>query len=68
MAKGGRTDNGIFRHTERVSEMSGRGLRGAGVDNVQVDGVPKQERSCGAGEIYRCYDDKWILMGGSRME
>ena len=47
--------------------MSGRGWRGEGVDDVQVDKVPRQERRWGAGETEEYYDEKGLLMGGSRI-
>ena len=34
----------IFRHAARGEETSGRGWQGAGLDNIQVDGVPRWER------------------------
>ena len=51
--KGGdkRTRNGgRGRHEARGAETSGRGWRGAGVNEVQVDEVTLWERRWGAGE------------------
>ena len=67
MAKGGSTDAvncDICRHTERGAEMSGGVWRVAGVGNVQVDGVPLQERRWVAGATERFYDYDRLIMGG----
>ena len=50
--RGGQADaecGGISRHAARGAEMSGGGWRVAGVGNVQVDRVPRQERKWGVG-------------------
>ena len=47
-------------------ETSSRGWRGSGVDNVQVDGVPRRERKWVSGDTEGCYDKNWLLMGGGR--
>ena len=48
MAKGGggvvTGHGGRCKHTERGAEMSGRGWRVEGVDDVQVDIISRQER------------------------
>ena len=46
-------DNGRCRNVARGAETSGRGRRGAGVDDVQVDGVSRQERRWGVGSRRR---------------
>ena len=51
-AKRGRTDagnGGKHRHAAQGAETSGGGWRVAGVGEVQVDDVPRQERRWGAG-------------------
>ena len=40
----------------------------AGVGDIQVDGVSRQERRWGEGATERCYDDKQILVGGGKEE
>ena len=50
--KGGRKDSGNGgrrKHAARAAELSGGGWQVEGVDNVQVDGVLRQERRWGAG-------------------
>ena len=47
--------------------LSGRGWRGVGVGDVQVDAVPGQERRWGEGVNYRCGDENrylWEAVGG----
>ena len=56
------------RHAAQGAETNGRGWWGLGVDDVQVDCVPLQERMWGAGETERCYDNKRLLIGSGRME
>ena len=56
-------NNGRFRNAAPGAETSGRGWMGAGLDAVQVDGVPLRERRWGTGETERCYDNKRLLMG-----
>ena len=51
-------DDGRCTHAARDAEMNNRGWRGAGVEDVQVDGVLSWERKWRAGETERCYDNK----------
>ena len=44
------SNNGRFRHAARDTETRGRGWQGVGLENVQVDFVPRQERRCVAVE------------------
>ena len=50
------------------AETSGRGWRGTGVDDVQVDGILLQEKRWGEGETRGGNDENRILMGGGRSE
>ena len=52
----------------RGTETSCKRWRGANVEDVQVGGVPRQERRWGAGETQRCYNEKRLLVGGGSME
>ena len=38
------------------------------MENVWVDGIPRQERRWGESGMERCCDDRRQLMGGNRME
>ena len=44
------SNNNRCRHAAWGTETSGRGWRESGVDNFQVDSVPRWERRWGAGE------------------
>ena len=50
------SNNSRCRHSAQGADTNGRGWRGAGVDNVQVDGVPHQKRKLVIGETDSCYD------------
>ena len=61
-----RTDAGNSkrrRHAAWGAETSSGGWRVTGVGNVQVDGVPRQERRWGVRVLERCYGDERLLMG-----
>ena len=51
-------NDGRCRHAARGSEMRGRVWRGAGVEDVHLDDVPRQESRWITGETERCYDNK----------
>ena len=61
-------NNGRCRHIVWGAETSGRGWRGAGVDNVQVNTVPLRERSWRAGERESARTTNGYMGGGRREE
>ena len=62
------SSDGKYSHAARGAETRSRGWQGAGVDDVQVDGVPRREWRWGAGETEGCYDKRRLLMEGGRSE